>query len=153
MYIYSTQTGRIEYKIDLKDEQVVSSRVDKFGVFFETRSFETPRKLYRIEFNQLAYSDPYEASCLTIQPILWNEIKIQNLNGLDLKVQYDSYRSFDGVEVSMTIIQQNGNDACKKPCLVYAYGGFGDCLLPRFDLYFLLFIELFNAVVGSYAPK
>lgn len=153
MYLYSLVNRRIDYKIDLKDEQVVSSKIDKYGVFFETRSFTTPRKVYRIEFNQLEYRPKYdidETDYLTIEPVLWKESKIPNLDGLKIKIRYDSYRSFDGTEVPMTVIQKSDNDNCQKPCLVYAYGGFGDSLLPRFDLYFLLFVELFNGVVGWY---
>ncbi|XP_055307556.1 prolyl endopeptidase-like [Sitodiplosis mosellana] len=147
MYLYSSQSERIEYKIDLKNEQVVSSSIDKYGVFFETRSFKTPRKVYRIEFNQLLYREPYVTTYSTIEPVLWKESKIPNLDELKITVQYDTYRSFDGTEVPMTIIQKKQSDCYRKPCLVYAYGGFGDCLLPRFDLYFLLFVELFNGVV------
>ncbi|XP_055307555.1 uncharacterized protein LOC129571737 [Sitodiplosis mosellana] len=147
MYIYSISDQCIEYKIDFKDEQVVSSKIDKFGVFFETRSFKTPRKVYRIEFNQLLYRERYETTYSTIEPVLWKESRIPNLDELEITVQYDTYFSFDGTEIPMTIIQKKQNDCYRKPCLVYAYGGFGDCLLPRFDLYFLLFVELFNGVV------
>lgn len=152
MYLYSLFNQRIEYKIDLKDEQFVSSKVDKFGVFFETRSFKTPRKVYRIDFCQLEYRDPLVMTYTTIKPFLWKESKIPNLDGLEIKIQYDSFYSFDLTEVPMTIIQKENDedDNCKKPCLVYAYAGYGDCLLPRFDLYFLLFVELFNGIVGSY---
>lgn len=141
---------QIEYKIDLQDEQVVSSRPDRYGIFFETRSFKTPRKVYRIELNQLIYRQPIRAMTLSeIEPILWKESAVPNLNEIEITVQHDSFYSSDGIEVPMTIIQKKCDDVCEKPCLVYAYGGYGDCLLPRFDLYFLLFVELFNGVVGS----
>ena len=78
------------------------------------------------------------------------ESAIPNLDALEIAVKHDSYFSSDGTEIPITIIQKKYNDGYKKPCLVYAYGGYGDCLLPRFDLYFLLFVELFNGVVGSY---
>lgn len=150
MYLYSSLTERIEYKIDLIDEQVLSSKIDKYGVFFETRSFKMPRKVYRFEFNQLIYREPNLTTYSTIEPVLWKISNIPNLDGLEIEVQHDSYCSFDGTEVPLTIIQKKGSDGYKKPCLVYAYGGYGDCLLPRFDLYFLLFVELFNGVVGLY---
>ena len=150
VYLYSITHQRIEYKIDFKDEQVVSSKIDKFGVFFETRSFKTPRKVYRIEFNQLGYRQLHEMDYSMIEPVLWKESKIPNLDELDITVKYDTYLSFDGTEVPMTIIQKKQSDDYRKPCLVYAYGGFGECLLPRFDLFFLLFVELFNGVVGLY---
>lgn len=152
MYIYSIINQRIEYKIDIKNEQFVSTNFDKYGIFIETKSFTAHRKVYRIEFNQLEYLQSYIKNYSTIAPILWKESAIPNLDGLKIKVQYDSYLSFDGTEIPMTIIQKDGNDDCKapRPCLIYAHGGFGDCLLPRFDLYFLLFIELFNGVVGLY---
>lgn len=151
MYLYSCQTERIEYKVDLKDEQVVSSKADRYGVFFETRSFKAPRKIYRIEFNQLIYRQPILTTTYSeIEPVLWKESAIPNLDELEITVEHDSFYSADGTEVPMTIIQKKSNANYDKPCLVYAYGGYGDCLLPRFDLYFLLFVELFNGVVGSY---
>lgn len=137
------------------DEQFVSSKVDKYGAFFETRSFKIQRKVYRIDLHQLAYQAstpceflPRKSTYSTLKPILWKESNIPNLDEIDIKVQYDSYRSFDGIEVPMTIIQKRDNNDPNKPCLCYAYGGYGDSILPRFDLYFLLFIELFNGVVG-----
>lgn len=151
MYLYSLISQRIEYKIDLKNEKFLSSRIDKYGVFFETISFKSPRKVYRIDFNQLEYRRPHMMTYSTIQPILWKESKIPNIDELEIDVQYDWFYSFDGTEVPMTIIhKKNTNDDDKKPTLVYAYGGYGDSLLPRFDLYFLLFVELFNGVVGLY---
>lgn len=155
MYLYSILNERIECKINIKDEHFLSSKIDKYGIFIETRSFKTQRKVYRIEFNQIEYLPPY--TCITtyptIEPTLWKESKIPYLDELNINVEYDSYSSFDGTKIPMTILQKDkvNNDGRKKPCLVYAYGGFGDCLLPRFDLYFLLFVELFNGVVGSYA--
>lgn len=128
----------------------MSSKIDKYGVFIETRSFKTPRKVYRIELNQLVYRRPQMMTYSMIEPVLWKESKIINFNGLELTVQCDSYCSFDGIEIPITIIQKNTNDDCRKPCLVYADSGFGDCLLPKFDLFLLLFVEIFNGVVGSY---
>ncbi|XP_055322565.1 uncharacterized protein LOC129578284 [Sitodiplosis mosellana] len=147
LYLYSLSDQRIEYKIDLKDELVMSSNMDKYGIIFETRSFNTLRKVYRIECNQLAYHQFKMMNYLTIEPVLWKESRITKFDGLEMTVQYDSYSSFDGTEVLITIIQKKSNDSCRKPCLVYAYGGFGDCLLPKFDLYLILFVELFNGVV------
>ena len=145
---------RIEYKVDLKDEQVLSSKADRYGVFFETRSIKTPRKVYRIELNQLIYRQKYlTTSYMDIEPVLWKESKVPNLDELEITIQHDLYRSSDMTEVPMTVIQKKSTEIGKKPCLVYAYGGYGDCLLPRFDLYFLLFVELFNGVVGSYMQK
>lgn len=147
------------------DEQFISSKFDKFGFFFETRSFKIQRKVYRIDLSQLVSEEAKKANyyhilhhqnhlCAvsSIRPILWKESNIPNLDEIEIKVQYDSYRSFDGIEVPMTIIKKmkDANDDRKRPCLVYAYGGYGDSILPRFDLYFLLFIELFDAIVGLY---
>lgn len=116
--MYSSHTERIEYKIDLRDEQVVSSKIDRYGVFFETRSFKMPRKVYRIEFNQLIYREPNLTTYSMIEPVLWKESKVLNFDGLEIAVQYDSYRSFDGIEVPMTIIQKKCDDGYRKPCLV-----------------------------------
>lgn len=145
MYLYSLSNQRIEYKVNLTDEQFISSTFDKYGVFFETQSFTTPRKVYRIEINQLVYHQPHEMTYSIIEPILWKESKISNFDQMQIKIEYKSYRSFDGTQIPMTMIQKSGKYAPKKPCLVYA-----DSLLPNFDIFFLLFIELFNGVVGSY---
>lgn len=150
MYFYSLINQRIEYKIDLKNEQFVSSKIDKYGIFFETKSFKTPRKVYRIDFNQLEYRQPHMTKYSMIQPTPWKESKIPNFDELEIEVKYDLFRSFDGTEVPMTIIQKNNIDDNKKPTLVYAYNGYGIPLLPLFKLLFLLFVELFNGVVGLY---
>lgn len=145
MYLYSLSNQCIEYKVDLTDEKIISSKVDKYGVFFETQSFTVPSKVYRIEINQLVYHQPHEMTYSIIEPILWKESKIQNFEEVQIKIQYKSYRSNDGSKVPMTMIQKSGKYAPKKPCLVYA-----DSILPKFDIFFLLFIELFDGVVGSY---
>lgn len=150
MYLYSSK-NRIEYKIDLQDERFISMKIDPIGFFFETQSFETPRKVYRIEFDQLVYNRHSFAPISIVKPMLWKESRLPNLN-VKLMVNHDSFHSFDQIKVPMTIIQKNnGNgDGCKKPCLVFAYGGYGIPILPLFKLFFLLFIELFDGVVGSY---
>lgn len=145
MYLYSLSDQRIEYKVDLTDENIMASKVDKYGVFFETQSFTMPRKVYRIEINQLVYHQPHEMTYSIIEPILWKVSKIHNFDEMEIKIQHKSYRSFDGTQLPMTMIQKSGKYAPKKPCLVYA-----DSILPKFDIFFLLFIELFNGVVGSY---
>lgn len=149
MYVYSLHNKNIEYRVDLTDEKIVYSSVDKYGIWFETRSFLTPRKVYRIEINQLVYHEAHDTTYSIIEPILWKESKIPYLDEMQINVQYKLCRS--GTEVPMTIFQKSGKYAPKKPCMVYACsGGYDDSVLPRFDLYFLLFIELFNGVVGSY---
>lgn len=119
MYLYSLITHRIEYKIDIKDEQVVTSNIDKYGVFFETRSFKVTRKVYRIDFNQLVYRRPHMKTFSTIKPTLWKESKIPNLDELEIKIEYDWYYSFDGTEVPITKLRKSSDDNDhKRPCLV-----------------------------------
>lgn len=151
MYLYSSNT-RLEYKIDFEEERFISMKIDAFGFFFETQSFKTPRKVYRVDFDQLVRKRNSFATTSIVQPMLWRESLVPHLNLTKLNIQHDSFQSFDQVKVPMTIIQKpNGSDACKKPCLVFAYGGYGIPILPLFKLFFLLFVELFNGVVGSYA--
>lgn len=151
MYLYSSN-HRTEYKVDFKDEQFISMNIDAHGFFFETQSFQTPRKVYRVDFKQLVCNHHSFAPTAIVEPTLWKESQLFHLNRVQLKVNHDSFRSFDQINVPMTIIQKdNGiDDTCKKPCLVFAYGGYGIPILPLFKLFFLLFIELFNGVVGSY---
>lgn len=124
--------------------------MDKYGIIFETQSFKSLRKVYRIQFNQLAYHQFKMITYSTIEPVLWKESKIPTFDDVEMSIKYDSYNSLDGAKVLVTIIQKKINDNCRKPCLIYANGGFGDCLLPKFDPFLNLFIELFNGVVGSY---
>lgn len=148
MYLYSSN-HRIEYKIDFEDERFISMKIDPCGFFFETQSFKTPRKVYRVNFEQLVYNRNLFAPTGIIKPALWKESKIPHLDVPKLKVNHDSFQSFDQINVPMTIVQRtSGDDSCKKPCLVFAYGGYGIPILPLFKLFFLLFIELFNGVVG-----
>lgn len=150
MYLYSLTSHRIEFKIDLEDEKILSVKFDPFGIFFETQSFKTPRKINRIDFDQLVLQRMKETSTV-VKPMVWKESQIQNLNVAKLKVQRDSFQSFDKIRVPMTIIQKNNvNDSGRKPCLAFAYGGYGIPMIPLYKLFFLLFIELFNGVVGSY---
>lgn len=153
MFLYSLLNQRIEYKIDLKNEQFISSTIDKYGIFFETKSFISPRKVYRIDFNQLEYRQPHMTTYSTVKPMLWKSSKIINFDELEeekLEVRHEWFRSFDGTKVPMTIIQKRDVDDNNRPIMVYAYGGYGIPTLPIFKLFFLLFIELFNGVVGSY---
>lgn len=148
MYLYSSN-NRIEYKIDLEDERFISMNIDPFGLFLETQSFNTPRKVYRIDFDQLLQHRNLFTSTSIVRPMLWKETHIPHLKGTKLKISHDSFRSFDQTKVPMTIIQRdNSSDTSKKPCLCFAYGGYGLPTLPLFKLFFMLFIELFNGVVG-----
>lgn len=151
MYLYSSNQ-RIEYKIDFENERFISMKIDPCGFFFETQTFKTPRKVYRVDFGQLVYNRNSIVPTSIVKPMLWKESKIPHLNVPKLKINHDSFHSYDQIKVPMTIIQRTDgdNDTCKKPCLVFAYGGYGIPILPLFKLFFLLFIELFNAVVGLY---
>lgn len=125
--------------------------MDRFGFFFETQSFKTPRKIYRIDFDQRVFRRQSYEPISTVTPVLWKETKIPNFDVTKLKVSHNSFHSFDNVQVPMTLIQKsNGSDTRKKPCLVFSYGGYGIPMLPFFKLFFLLFIELFNGIVGLY---
>lgn len=124
--------------------------IDKIGLFLETQSYKIPRKIYRIDFNQLQFRPSYAKLYSIIRPAVWKESKIANSNEIKLKTTQDSFLSFDGTRVPMTIIQKNTYDNVKKPCLVFVYGGFGVPMLPFFKLFFLLFMEIFNGVIGMY---
>lgn len=150
IYLYSAN-HRSEYKIDIENERFISMKVDACGFFFETQSFKTPRKVYRVDYEQLVYNRLSYAPTSLVKPMLWKETQLPHLNRTKLKVNHDSFQSFDQVKVPMTIIQKDkgdNEDACRKPCLVFAYGGYGIPILPLFKLFFLLFMELFNGVVG-----
>lgn len=151
MYLFSLPNHRIEYKIDLDSENILSTKIDPYGFFIETQSVKTPRKIYRIDFDQLVFQRFSIAPTVSISPMLWKESKIPNVNVSKFKVQHDSFHSFDQIKVPLTIIQKtSGGEHRKKPCLVFAYGGFGIPMLPLYKLFFLFFIEIFNGVVGSY---
>lgn len=142
--------NRIEYKIALEDERFLSMKIDGCGFFFETQSFKTPRKVYRVDYTQLVFNRLSFAPISIVQPMLWKQTTLPNLSAPKYKVLHDSFRSFDQIKVPMTIILKDNGDVGNKPCLVFAYGGYGIPILPLFKLFFLLFIELFNGVVGAY---
>lgn len=139
----------------MKNERFTSISIDKVGFFLETQSYKIPRKVYRIDFNQLQFRPSYAKLHSIVRPAQWKESKIPNSSEIKLKTKQDSFISFDGTRVPMTIIQKNNgiNGNAKKPCLVFAYGGFGDPTLPIFKLLFVLFIELFNGVIGMYLKE
>lgn len=153
LYLFSLATRCLEYRVELKNERFTSINVDKVGFFLETQSYKIPRKVYRIDFNQLQFRPPYGKPYSIVRPALWKESNIANSSRIKLQTKQDSFISFDGTRVPMTIIQSNNEGSAKKPCLVSAYGGFGDPMLPIFKLFFLLFMELFNGVVGTYLKK
>lgn len=150
MYLYSLTNHRIEHQVGLEDEQFISMKIDPYGFFFETQSFKTPRNIYRINFDQLRPQQTTQVSI--VNPVLWKESRIPNLNVAKLKVLHDSFHICDQIKIPITIIQKP-NAARNRPCLVFAYGGYGIPMLPLYKLFFLLFIELFNGVVGSYPIK
>lgn len=150
MYVYSTN-NRIEYKIEMEDERFISMKIDPYGFFYETQTFTTPRRVYRIDFTQLVFNRTSFATIALVKPMLWKETKIPNVNTAIFTVKHDSFQSFDQTKVPITIMQKTyGDDSYKKPCLVFAYGGYGIPILPLFKLFFLLFVEFFNGIVGLY---
>lgn len=151
MYLFSLTKHRIEYSINLQDEKFLSMKIDRCGFFFETQSFKTPRKIYRVDFDQLVFRTPFMNTHSDIQPILCKESKIPNIDLNRLKVTRSSFQSFDKVNVPLTLIEKNNSVYDhNKPCLCFCYGGYGIPMLPLFKIFFLLFIELFNGVVGWY---
>lgn len=153
MYLFSLDQKCIEYEICLKDETFVSIHIDRIGFFIQTCSFKAQKKIYRIDYSQLIYHRPHSTFYSPIMPILWKESKIPYLKGTNFKIQHNSFRSFDGQNIPITIIRKDceENPSVKSPCLVKHYGGFGVSMLPLFKLFFVLFIELFNGIVGMYA--
>lgn len=139
----------IEFQINVKDEKFLSARSDDYGFYFETMSYESPQKIYKIDFVQLLNRPKYQNVYTKLNPILKRVSKIPNLSDVKFSIQHDSFYSFDGSNVPLTVIQKNNNDP-NKPCLVFAYGGYGIPMLPLFKLFYLLFIELFNGIVGMY---
>lgn len=151
MYLYSIKHNRIKYKIEMLEEKFISMKMDSMGFFYETQSFKTPRKIYRIDFDQRVFRRLSIEPTSTVIPMLWKESKIPHLDMTKFKISHDLFHSFDQTKVPMTVHQKlNGSNDRKKPCLVFAYGGYGISMLPMFKLFFLLFIELFNGVVGLY---
>lgn len=126
-------------------------KIDRYGFFIETQSFKTARKVYRVDFDQRIFRRLSFEPTTTVYPVLWKESQIPNLDVRKFKVLHDSFLSYDKTKVPITMIQRSTDVVgFKKPCLVFAYGGYGIPMLPMFKLFFLLFIELFNGVVGEY---
>lgn len=148
MYFYSLETKCIEYQMVLKDEQFLSSTIDEFGFYFETMSYESLQKIYRLNFVQLLHRPNYQNVYTQIEPVFKGECKVPILCDTELSIQHDSFYSFDGANVPLTMIQQKDNNNLNKPCLVFSYGGFNVPMLPQFKLIYLLFIQLFNGIVG-----
>lgn len=144
------KTRCIEYNLELKNETFILMSIDKVGLFLETQSYKIPRKVYRIDFNLLQFRPSYAKLQAIVRPTIWKESKIPNSSEIKLTIKQDSFISFDGTRVPMTIIQKKNSENKKKPCLVFAYGGFGAPILPFFKLFFVLFMELFNGVIGMH---
>lgn len=123
-------------------------KIDKVGFFFETQSFKVQRTVYRIDFNQLQYRPPDAKTYYLVKPVVWKASQIRSSSEIQLKIQQDFFESFDGVNVPMTVIRKD-DKILRKPCLVFAYGGFSHPSLPFFKLFLLLFEEIFNGVVGK----
>lgn len=137
----------IEFRIDIKDEQFLTTKCDAYGFYFETMSYESLSKIYKIDFVQLVNRPKIQNVYTTLKPMLKRMSTVPNLSAVDFSIQHDSFYSFDGSNVPLTVIQKKNNDP-NKPCLVFSYGGFNVPMLPQFKLIYLLFIELFNAIVG-----
>ncbi len=146
--MYSLEMKCIEFQIDVKDEQFLTSKIDKFGFYFETMSYESLSKIYKIDFVQLMNRPKFQNVYVQLKPMLKRQSTVANLSNVDFSIQHDSFYSFDGSNVPLTVIQKKNSDP-NKPCLVFSYGGFNVPMLPQFKLIYLLFIELFNAVVGK----
>lgn len=139
----------IEFQIDLQNEKFLSTKIDEYGFYFETMSYESMQNIYKIDFVQLVNRPKYQNVYIKLRPMLKRAAKVPNLNDVKFSIEQDSFYSFDGSNVALTVIQKKNGDP-NKPCLVFAYGGYGIPMLPLFKLIYLLFIELFNGIVGTY---
>lgn len=132
----------------MKDEQFLFTKVDKFGFYFETMSYESLQKIYKIDFVQLVNRPRLPGVYNKLKPMLKRESRVSNVS--EFSIRHDSFYSVDGVEVPLTVIQKKDNDDPNKPCLCFAYGGFNIPMLPQFKLIYSLFIQLFNGIVGRF---
>lgn len=110
-------------------------------------SYESLQKVYRIDSVQLLNRSDNKNAYTKLKPLLERESTVSNLSDSELSIQHDSFYSFDGSSVPLTVIQRKNTDP-EKPCLVFSYGGFNVPMLPQFKLIYLLFIQLFNGIVG-----
>ncbi|KAJ6636841.1 hypothetical protein Bhyg_15436, partial [Pseudolycoriella hygida] len=96
LYLYSLEMKCIEFQIDVRDEQFLSSKNDKFGFYFETMSYESLSKIYKIDFVQLMNRPKFENRYTKLRPMLKRQSQVANLSDVDFSIQHDSFYSFDG---------------------------------------------------------
>lgn len=114
----------------------VTGRYDDTEMFFSYTSYLIPNRIYRIDFDNISP-----------EAVKFHETKILGFDENIYKIKRVFYKSLDGTNVPMTILSKlEAKIEANTPCLLYGYGGFGTSLLPRFNILFLVFINVFKGI-------
>ncbi|XP_026274717.1 prolyl endopeptidase isoform X2 [Frankliniella occidentalis] len=115
-----------------------SGQKDQTEIFYQFTSFLTPGVIYHVDLTQS-----------TIEPKVFREIKVGNIDLNQFETTQVFYNSKDGTKVPMFIVHKKGlvKDG-KNPCLVYGYGGFNISLQPTFSVTRLIFIRHLGGILA-----
>ncbi|XP_056645054.1 prolyl endopeptidase isoform X1 [Diorhabda sublineata] len=138
MSIYDLKTGNkiYDFKLDVGTISAISGKHYHKEMFYSFCSFLTPNIIYKVNFDNNE-----------IKESLWHETKVGDFNASLYETQQVFYKSKDGTEIPMFIVNKKGliKDATK-PCLLYGYGGFNVNLTPSFGVSRLIFINNFDGI-------
>ncbi|CAG9759660.1 unnamed protein product [Ceutorhynchus assimilis] len=138
MHIFDLKTGikLHDFKLDMGTIYAITGKRYYNEMFYSFGSFLTPNKIYRVEFTDGQ-----------IKEELYHETKVGNLDSSMFETKQVFYKSRDGTDIPMFIINKKGivRDG-SMPCLLYGYGGFNVNLTPSFGVSRLVFVNNFNGI-------
>ncbi|XP_072402029.1 prolyl endopeptidase isoform X1 [Diabrotica undecimpunctata] len=138
MSIYDLNTGKKihDFQLDVGSVSAITAKRYHKEMFYSFCSFLTPNIIYKVTFEDEK-----------IKETLWHETKVGDFNSSLYETQQVFYKSKDGTEIPMFIVNKKGlvRDG-SKPCLLYGYGGFNVNLTPAFGVTRLVFINNFDGI-------
>lgn len=140
LQVHSLKDGSFVSKFPLEIGNVVgfSGKKKYSEIFYHFVSFLTPGVIYHYDF---AAGEGAESK-------VFRQVKIEDFDDSLYKVEQVFYKSKDGEQVPMFIVQKKAEKQEKKPCLLYGYGGFNICIQPSFSITGLVFIDSFDGILA-----
>ncbi|CAH0562400.1 unnamed protein product [Brassicogethes aeneus] len=137
LQIYDLNTGKKlhDFKVDVGTIASISGKRKHTEMFYSFVSFLTPNIIHKVTFDK------------EITDTVYHETKVGDLDSSAYETRQVFYKSKDGTEIPMFIINKKGaSKDGNQPCLLYGYGGFNVNLTPSFSVSRLIFINHFNGI-------
>ncbi|UYV61548.1 PREP [Cordylochernes scorpioides] len=140
LYLYNKITGKKYQRLSLGVGTISRYSGHKMydNFFLHFHSFLKPGIIFQCEISKE-----------NIQLEAYRTIKIQGFDENDYKIKQVFYNSLENVKIPMYLIfKKNLVKKSSNPCLLFAYGGFNNCLMPSFSAARAFFIRNFDGIAA-----